>query len=303
MEDHSVEEVQVLGAATNGGADLSDTQRERLLAERAALEAEREELLAKQAQHKARALLVDAQAIVKSTKSIRRVFGAITVVGVVAFLAVSWNSDWRMYGIALASVTAAFGLTQWLRTGDVVIRGESVVAKANVYAALEELKGPDDLLGLLKLNRRQMDAYDVAARRQGSASHWMSMAAMAVGLGIVGVGLWIAVTAEEDAAKYSAAIVAVAGTATGGYIAQTFIRVHSGTQEQVRFYFEQPLVQSYMLMAERAIAQMPAADQPAQFEKLVDAAVAQAAMVPRHRIGAPLNPEPKSAAAPVAQAE
>lgn len=68
---------------------------------------------------------------------------------------------------------------------------------------------------------------------------------MAVGLVMVGAGLAIVWLAPEAATKYSAAIIAATGTASGGFIAQTFIRVQQSAQDQMRYYFQQPLIHSY----------------------------------------------------------
>ncbi|MEV4127059.1 hypothetical protein [Nocardia sp. NPDC049707] len=273
---------------TDGVASL-DARRADYEAELARFEKKRDELVD---EHRRRSLMLaqDARAVIKKSKLTRRFGLVFTLFLALATLVLSWvaGSILGFFAVVIMVSMAAF---QWVRGSELVLDGEAVLAKLEVYAALEEIKGPDDLLGLLKLNRRQMDAYDVAARRQGNASHWASLAAMTVGLGIVGLGLWIAVTAETDAAKYSAAIIAGVATAAGSYIARTFIHVHSTTQEQVRFYFEQPLVQSYMLMAERFIAQMPESERPAQFVKLVDSAASQAAMVPLRRVGAQPIPE------------
>ncbi|WP_067671742.1 TRADD-N-associated membrane domain-containing protein [Nocardia miyunensis] len=161
---------------------------------------------------------------------------------------------------------------------------ELIQARAELESAIKDIHGPNDLLGLIQANRKQMDAYDAQARTQGSTSHWISIAAMIIGLGIVAAGFWIAVAADQAATKYSAAIVAAVGTATGGYIAQTFIRLNSSTQDQVRYYFEQPLVQSYLLTAERFVTQMPESERPKQYQALVEAALKQAAIVPQHRV-------------------
>ncbi|NKY47990.1 TRADD-N-associated membrane domain-containing protein [Nocardia cerradoensis] len=195
------------------------------------------------------------------------------------------TADWALVvGLPVAlffTGLVIFGAVYW-RTR----RAEQKQVKAlgAVHDAIAEIKDPNDLLGLMEVNRRQMDAYDAQARGQGGSSHWSSLVAMTVGLGIVGAGLTITVVASEDATKYAAAIVAAVGTATGGYIAQTFIRLNSAAQDQVRYYFEQPLVQSYLLTAERFVLQMPAAERPKQYQALVEAALKQAAMVPQHRV-------------------
>ncbi|MER7450435.1 hypothetical protein ABTW96_09110 [Nocardia beijingensis] len=149
-----------------------------------------------------------------------------------------------------------------------------------VDQAIAEIRDPFDLMALMEVNRKQMEAYDEQARAQSSTSHWTSLAAMVVGLIIVGVGLTIAVSSNDAATKYSTAIIAAVGTAVGGYIAQTFIRLNSSTQDQVRYYFEQPLVASYLITAERFIAQMPEQDRAQQYRLLVQAALVQAAAVP-----------------------
>lgn len=160
---------------------------------------------------------------------------------------------------------------------------ERETAQTNLDRALKELIDPNDLIALMNVNRRQMEAYDIQARTQGKSSHWSSLAAMAAGLIVVGVGLWIAVNADDSATKYAAAIVAAVGTATGGYIARTFIRVNTDAQQHVRYYFEQPLVQSYILTAERIVRQLPDDRQPDQYEAIINAALNQAGLVPELR--------------------
>lgn len=189
------------------------------------------------------------------------------------------------YVLAAVGVACTIGFI-WNYLGAAAARVEDreTRAKGAVDAAVAGIKNEHDLLGLMRANRKQMDAYDAQARAQGVVAHWISVGAMVVGLIIVGVGLWVAVAAEEPAAKYSAAIVAAVGTATGGYIAQTFIRLNSEAQDQVRFYFEQPLVQSYLLTAERFVAQMPAEDRAKQYQRLIEAAIEQAANAPKHRL-------------------
>lgn len=174
----------------------------------------------------------------------------------------------------------------------------SAHARQALDQAVENVSSPNDLLKLMEVNRRQMEAYDVQARAQGRTSHWSSLLAMTAGLGIVGVGWWIAVTAGDTATKYAAAIVAAVGTATGGYIARTFIQVNTAAQQHVRYYFEQPLVQSYLLTAERVIERLPEDERGQQYALVVAAALAQAGMVPQMR-----NPIPETGQFDQAQPE
>ncbi|MEU6828683.1 hypothetical protein ABZ894_08505 [Nocardia beijingensis] len=168
-------------------------------------------------------------------------------------------------------------------------------ARAAVDVAIAEFSDPFDLKSLMEINRAQMQEYDAQARGQSNTSHWSSLGAMVVGLIIVAAGLILSVVAGDAAAKFSAAIIAAVGTATGGYIAKTFIALNSSVQEQVRYYFEQPLVASYLITAERFIAQMPEADRPEQYRLLVRAVLQQAAAVPGHKHSVPSSSSKRKA--------
>jgi hypothetical protein len=149
-------------------------------------------------------------------------------------------------------------------------------AKAELKRAIESIKGTDDLPGLMLANKTQMDAYDALLRSRGESSHRASLVAMAAGLSVVAAGLLIAVLSEDSATKYSVAVMAAVGMATGGYIARTFIRVQQSSQDQMQCYFRQPLVQSYLLAAERIISLMPADVRDDQYKLVLQAALAQA---------------------------
>ncbi|GAD83403.1 hypothetical protein FEK33_17395 [Nocardia asteroides NBRC 15531] len=214
------------------------------------------------------------------------------------YLGVSGDND------AGTAVTIAIGLVMATTATTFITRlyfggprshfsAEFLDATENVDRAVEKVAGPNDLLKLMEVNRRQMEAYDVQARAQGRSSHRSSLFAMTAGLAIVGAGLWIAVSAENSATKYAAAIVAAVGTATGGYIAHTFISVNTSAQHHVRYYFEQPLVQSYLLTAERIADRLPESARGAQYELIVDAALQQAGLVHQLRDAAAAPPEPE----------
>ncbi|WP_374159099.1 hypothetical protein ACEWX3_07705 [Mycobacterium sp. G7A2] len=149
--------------------------------------------------------------------------------------------------------------------------------RGEVDQAVHGVTGPDDLMGLMNLNRKQMEAYDSMAKKQASSAHSATLGAAIFGLITVGAGIVVAVTADAAASKFAAAIVSAVGTATGGYIAATFIRVQEGAREQMRYYFQQPLVQSYLLSAERLVGRLDEKDRPEQMRAIIAAAIAQTA--------------------------
>lgn len=155
---------------------------------------------------------------------------------------------------------------------------EDAEAKAQGAAerAIEEVTDPGDLLGLMRANKKQMEAYDTLARSQASSAHFASMIAGAFGLVAIVAGVLVIVFTGDASTKYAAAFLTAAATATSGYVAKTFIRVQDGTMKQMRFYFQQPLVQSYLLSAERLASQLPEDRKAQQFERVIGALIAQA---------------------------
>lgn len=183
--------------------------------------------------------------------------------------------------IGAISATIAFGLVTvaFVRMNNARASfHEDAEARAQGAAdkAIDEVTGPDDLLGLMRANKKQMEAYDTLARSQASSAHFASMIAGALGLMTIIAGVLVIVFTADTSTKYAAALVTAAGTATSGYVAKTFIRVQDGTMQQMRFYFQQPLVQSYLLSAERLVSQLPEDRKAEQFERVIGALIAQA---------------------------
>lgn len=150
------------------------------------------------------------------------------------------------------------------------------LADSRAILAASEVKDEGDLKGLRIANTAQMEAYDELVRSQGAAAFRASVAAMGIALLVVLGGFAFALWTGDPATKYAAAIITASATATGGFIARTFINVQQSTQEQMRYYFKQPLVQSYLLTAERLATQLPKDDQSEQYKSLITAAIAQA---------------------------
>jgi hypothetical protein len=195
-----------------------------------------------------------SQAIGLSQRAVYWIAGAITFIGFIVVL------------VAATSMSTA-------RDRFYVAQEQSAL-KA-VDQALDDITGPDDLMGLMRANRKQMDAYDALARSQARTSYRASQIAMGIGLIILAAGIAIAVFAHSDATKYAAAIVTACGAAVGGYVSHTFISVHLHASEQMNFYFRQPLVQSYLLSAERLAQRLPDQAKPEQISKILASAMAQ----------------------------
>ncbi|MGM7670281.1 TRADD-N-associated membrane domain-containing protein [Microbacterium sp. A93] len=177
----------------------------------------------------------------------------------------------------------------WLGLSGVVLFGvlavllqQSLAARRSAAAqekaewALQGLKDSDDLLGLIKANASQMHAYDLMARRQAAQSHRASMIAMFVGLALVAAGVAVAIMAPDAVSKITGASVTSIGAVVGGYVARTFMANGRRSSENAAFYFQQPLVTSYLLTAERLISQLPEQERPQALSTTIDTVLRQA---------------------------
>jgi hypothetical protein len=133
------------------------------------------------------------------------------------------------------------------------LRTRERAARERAKQASEELADATSLAELLKANRKQIDAYDELARAQSKEAFRNSQVAISIGMSALVVGGLVAVVVPNTTAKITtASLTAIAG-ALAGYIGKTFLRVYERTQQQLTFFFQQPLINSYVLSAERLI--------------------------------------------------
>ncbi len=213
-------------------------------------------------------------------------YGLVVVAVVLLYGATGIWADWpiekplsRALGIIFALGGFAIFLFGLLRLH--VVRDEWREAKnrglaEDVEQAVHQIEDASDLLGLMRANRKQMDAYDSLARSQAEEAHRMAFVAMGAGLLILAGGVLVTLTIDSSATKYAAAIISAAGVGASGYVAKTFIRVRESSSQQMTYYFQQPLVQSYLLTAERLASQLPEERRQQQLERIAAAALAQA---------------------------
>ena len=136
------------------------------------------------------------------------------------------------------------------------LRKREALARERARQAMEEISDATDLSALLVANRKQMDAYDDLARLQAKESFRNSQAAIALGLFALLVGGLVALLASDTTSKITTATLTGLAAALSGYIGRTFLRVYERAQQQLTFFFQQPLVNSYILGAERLIQDM-----------------------------------------------
>lgn len=160
----------------------------------------------------------------------------------------------------VASVTAVAALVLiiawYLRREAALLRFRERVDEAHRESLRERQEvvraRGDDIGGLLAANRALLDLYQSPVRRQAQTTSYVySVAAIVAGLLTLIVGLIVVAAADTSGTRLTAAALSAFGTALAGYIARTFLRVYEKAQEQLNYYFREPLVTSYLLTAER----------------------------------------------------
>jgi hypothetical protein len=156
--------------------------------------------------------------------------------------------------VGLGLIGAALALRSEARAA--FYERQEQAARRGVDEALDELAVETDLPGLLRLNRRQMEQYETLTRRQASSSYRISHVALAVGLVGLIAGSVSAVVVDGESARIVAGALAVSAGAIASFVARTYLRIYERTLAQLNHYFEQPLVSSYILTAERLVDKM-----------------------------------------------
>ncbi len=124
-------------------------------------------------------------------------------------------------------------------------------AKEGVDEAIGELEDITDLRALIRINKSQMEQYEALTRRQANSSYRLSQGALGVGLALLTGGSIAALVTPESSSKAIVGALTAIGSVVAGYISNTYLRVYERTLVQLNYYFQQPLVTSYVLTAER----------------------------------------------------
>lgn len=160
----------------------------------------------------------------------------------------------------------------------------------DVAKAEEELKrlseavtADDDLPSLsllIETNRQEILRYHGQTRNQANLSFFAGMAAMGVGLLVLVAG-GIAIFNTSNVTRIAAATALTAvGSGLSGFIGATFMRAHDRALAQLNFYFQQPVVVSYFLAAERLADGTP--ERKADIlERIIDRSLMTASAVSR----------------------
>jgi hypothetical protein len=185
--------------------------------------------------------------------------GAATTVGI----AVLANAQAAQNGNlkALAAVAAFIGgLLLVVFSLRIVMSGvdaeRRVVARASerqddLLRDIRQVKGVPTLAELVDFNARQMRVYQELSTGQASSSYRRSQLAFIVGLALIGAAIAASFAGSDPTTKLTAGAAAGLGAVCSAYISATYLRVYERALDQLNFYYRQPLINSYLLTAER----------------------------------------------------
>jgi len=136
--------------------------------------------------------------------------------------------------------------------------------------AIDRLRERMALPSLIELNRIMLDTYHQIATGQATRSYRSSQRAMWCGF------IWLVACFTAGLALQSISGVAFAGllASVGGllsaFLSRTYLRVYERALDQLNQYFNQPLLNSYYLTAERLVEQVPQGSRASMVGKMID---------------------------------
>jgi hypothetical protein len=187
----------------------------------------------------------------------------LTVAGLGATVFATVGARFLAAGDRVAAVTclvpaAALVLLVLGQLAVIVAYGEKIRIKTLTIEtereALElEHAGGDALGPFMAFSHRQMTRFECVALAQAKVSHAASLLAAALGFVVLIVGAWVTFTRGSVDDTVTGAVMTGVGTALSGFLSITFLRTFRITSEQMSYYYGQPLVNCYLLHAERLL--------------------------------------------------
>jgi len=127
-------------------------------------------------------------------------------------------------------------------------------------------KGPSEF----EVNQESLNRYQQLTQSQATSSYRVAQTSIFAGLIMLLAGAYYAIRTDDTTAQIIVGGLAAMGSAISGYIGATSIRMYQRAQAQMNFYYAQPLVQSYILQAERLCKLLSKDRRDAAYEKVID---------------------------------
>jgi len=142
--------------------------------------------------------------------------------------------------------------------------------REEVERSLERLRDRMSLPGLIELNRLMLTEYHSIATIQAQKSFKSGQRAMLAGFTWLIICFTAVIVINSLNGKIVAAALAPVGSILAGFLGRTYLFVYERSLVQLNQYYNQPLLNSYYLAAERLTTEMSADAKDKMLEKVVD---------------------------------
>jgi hypothetical protein len=187
----------------------------------------------------------------------------LTVAGLGATVFATLGARFLAAGNAVAAATCiapavALVLLTFGQLVVILVYGEKIRVKGFTIETEREAReleraGGKTLGPFMAFSHRQMTRFECVALTQAKVSHTASLLAAALGFVVLVVGAWVTFTRGSVDDTVTGAVMTGVGTALSGFLSVTFLRTFRITSEQMSYYYGQPLVNCYLLHAERLL--------------------------------------------------
>jgi hypothetical protein len=122
-------------------------------------------------------------------------------------------------------------------------------------------------------NQELLDKYYDLTWRHAATSHRNCQLAMLVGLILLVAGAVIAVRAKSGSLQLVVGALTALSSGLSAFLSKTFMRMHERALAQLNYYFGRPLVESYLLAAERTSGKLTRNQRDQALVSIIDAAL------------------------------
>lgn len=181
-------------------------------------------------------------------------------------------------GLIVFSICIALALYWRSKSRTAQIRQETERRQRDeVEKILERLRDRMSLPGLIELNRLMLTEYHSIATNQAQKSFRSAQRAMLGGFSWLIICFTAVILVSSLEGKIVSAALAPIGSILAGFLGRTYLLVYERSLVQLNQYYNQPLLNSYYLAAERLTTEMSAPTKDKLLERIVDQLLASAA--------------------------
>ncbi|MEV5813464.1 hypothetical protein [Streptomyces mutabilis] len=214
------------------------------------------------------------------------------------------DSAWFVYTLAALFAVAFVALIFFLITRRQYMKNQNEGFAAQLKAqeeyhqqALEKLRKTTELATLMELNQSQIGAYHRIVTDQADKAFKSSRTAMGVGLFLLVCAAFGGVYVPLEEIRWFIAALAAFSTLLSGYLSRTYMILYRESISQLNRYFDQPVLNSYYLTAERLTQSLDREHVVEVRRQIIDEVLATSARLGAKSSETPPSAKPKKKAA------